>query len=132
VTGPYEHPGPWPGHGPGWAPDGYAWAGRDGRAKHYGPPLAAEQVAELYDGAEIVVTWFGGNGPWPYRVLVDSAGVRRIQTFGAEELPGFRSRITLGWGPEAQAWVDQSWHEPPERVRQMWAALRSGPDGSTV
>lgn len=47
-----------------------ALPGKNGRASHTGPPLTVEEIKALPEGTEVVVTWSGGNGPWPYRVMV--------------------------------------------------------------
>lgn len=36
-----------------------------------GPPLTADEVADLPHGAEIIVVWGGGNGPHRYRIHHD-------------------------------------------------------------
>ena len=123
----YEQPGHWPGGGhSGFAPDGYAWPGRGGTARHVGPPLTPDQTAQLPDGAEIVITWFGGNGPHPYRVLVTHWGQRRIEGLYCDPLPNFGGdRITLGWDEETRAYHDRK-SPMPDHITDRWAALRDG------
>lgn len=41
-----------------------------------GKPLTQAEVGQLPQGAEIVVTWSGGNGPHHYHVLIDKWGDR--------------------------------------------------------
>jgi hypothetical protein len=50
--------------------------GRNGLATHVGCPLTVAEIGALEDGAEVVVTWSGGNGPHAYRVRVDDRGER--------------------------------------------------------
>jgi len=110
----------------GFAPDGHAWVGRTGRAIHHGPPLTAKQVADLADGTEIVITWFGGNGPHPYRVLVDTTGQRRVEGLYCDPIPNFHGdRITLGWDDQTRAWATSRPSEPAH-IRTRWAELRAG------
>jgi hypothetical protein len=37
---------------------------------HHGEPLTVQQIEALQEGQEVVVTWSGGNGPHPYRVIL--------------------------------------------------------------
>jgi hypothetical protein len=71
-----------------------AMPGSTGIAQHCGTPLTVAEIASLEDGAEVVVTWNGGNGPHPYRVTVDDDGERYagervncnpLLTFGAAQ-----------------------------------------------
>lgn len=121
----YGQPPSWPGRPhSGFAPDGYAWPGRGGFASHVGPPLTPAQTAELADGAEVVITWFGGNGPHPYRVLVDQEGLRRVEGLYCDRIPAFQGdRITVGWTDAARAFFDGSppW---PDHILRRWAGLR--------
>jgi hypothetical protein len=125
----YVHP-TFPGRTSGFAPDGYAWAGRIGSCKHLGPPLTPEQTAALPDRAQIVVTWFGGNGPHPYVVLVDTEGQRRVEGMYCQSIPQFKGdRITLGWDDEARRRVDNR-AKPSPNTRAVWDKLRHGLLGS--
>lgn len=38
--------------------------------------LTQAEVNELPDGTGVVITWSGGNGPWPYVIAVDTRGQR--------------------------------------------------------
>lgn len=102
--------------------NGVDQAGTIGRGTHLGEPLTCEQIRELPDGAEVVITWCGGNGPDPYRILVDTRGLRRVERtlHNTELLPFDRScaldgelqtrplhRVTLGWDEPTRAWYDQ-------------------------
>lgn len=103
--------------------------------RHIGEPLTRGQVAELPDGAEVIITWDGGNGPWPYRVLVDSYGARRTETIQCDRILGIfephdepdqlpRNRVTLGWDDEARSF----WSSTPRPLRHIvdkWAQLRA-------
>lgn len=104
--------------------------GRNGRATHLGDPLTVQQIRDLPDGAEIVVTWSGGNGPWPYRVLVDVTGVRRVETIYADPiLPDWPDqtnplhRVTAGWDDAGRTWHDGQ-VPAPAHIREMWRRLR--------
>lgn len=107
-------------------------AGKHGRAHHLGQPLTVERIRELPDRAEIVVTWSGGNGPWPYRVLVDAWGVRLVETIYCDPLLSHGPdqtvplhRVTLGWDDESRAWADERVPYPQHIVdRMVW--LREG------
>lgn len=106
----------------GFDEDGFRKPGTFGRAHHVGDPLRPERIAELPDGAEVVITWFGGNGPHPYRVLVDFGGERRVETCYADKI-GPLNRVTLGWDDDARAWYESKICEPPH-IRAEWARLR--------
>jgi hypothetical protein len=79
--------------------------GRNGDARHRGTPLTVAEIRALKEGAEVVVTWSGGNGPWRYRISVenglpciltsDGQGIAAwLLPFGTEqELP--LNRVTL-------------------------------------
>jgi hypothetical protein len=112
----------------GFDEHGFCKPGTIGNGEHIGDPLTAEQIRELPDGAEIVVTWFGGNGPAPYRVLVDFAGIRRIENLYPDELIADWhtrpfNRITLGWDDETRAW-HESKVPMPAHIQAEWARLR--------
>ena len=55
----------------GFAEDGYAKPGKIGSEEHVGDPLTIIQLGCLQPDTEVVVTWFGGNGPHRYRVVND-------------------------------------------------------------
>jgi hypothetical protein len=112
----------------GFDEQGFCKPGTIGRGVHLGEPLTAGQIRELPDGAEIVITWFGGNGPWPARVLVDFCGVRRIENLYADELIAAWharpfNRVTVGWDEQARAWHESN-VPVPEHIRAEWARLR--------
>lgn len=50
---------------------GYWSEGTVGEAVHEGEPLTVEEIKALPEGAEVVVTWSGGNGPHRYRVAYE-------------------------------------------------------------
>lgn len=113
--------------------DGCASPGKIGRARHVGAPLSVAEILNLPDNAEVVITWSGGNGPWPCRILVDQYGTRRVESAYAPPLLTFgRSqriplhRITLGWDDYARAWHDST-HNEPAHVKAKWARLRGHP-----
>lgn len=122
----------------GFDENGFHKPGSIGRGHHLGEPLTAEQIRELPDGAEIVVTWCGGNGPWPARVLVDFEGQRRAEGLYSDLLLQYDApwegrlqkmplhRVTLGWDEETRAWAESKVPEP-EHIRQHWARLRGRP-----
>jgi hypothetical protein len=101
--------------------------------QHLGPDLTAEQVQALPDGAEIMITWggaYGGNGPWPRRVLVDKWGWRLGEGLYCDPLLSVIGderwlvhRITAGWPDHARAWHESRIPEPPHIVEQ-WRQLR--------
>ena len=112
----------------GFDEHGFCKPGTIGRGRHLGEPLTADQIRELPDGAEIVVTWCGGNGPWPARVLVDFTGTRRAEGLYSDELitdwhirP--LNRITLGWDDETRQW-HESKIPMPAHIQAEWARLR--------
>ena len=118
----------------GFDENGFHKPGTIGRGHHLGEPLTAEQIRELPDEAEIVVTWCGGNGPNPYRVLVDSEGQRRVENLDPDQLLEYDGvgdnlmvrpfhRVTLGWDEETRAWADAR-VPPPQHIRDKWARLR--------
>lgn len=93
--------------------------------------MTVEQIRVLPDGAEIVVTWDGGNGPHPYRVLVDEWGVRRIEGVYCDQiLPATVGRnpihrVTAGWDEATRAWDAQRLPLPEhlqEKVRRLRGA----------
>ena len=43
-------------------------------------PLTQEQVDELPEGAEVEITWSGGNGPHRYLIAIDVNGTRCVDT----------------------------------------------------
>jgi len=113
----------------GFDENGFHKPGTIGIAAHRGEPLTAQQIRELPDGAEIVITWDGGNGPWPERVLVDSAGERRTESLYCDLLLPFGldqrrplHRVTLGWTDDERQWHDGRYQSP--REREEWARLR--------
>ena len=118
----------------GFDENGFHKPGTIGRGHHLGEPLTAEQIRELPDGAEVVVTWCGGNGPSPYRVLVDSEGQRRVENLYPDLLLEYDGvggklmvrpfhRVTLGWDEETRTWAE-SRIPPPQHIRDQWARLR--------
>lgn len=123
----------------GFDEQGFHKPGTIGCAHHLGPPLTAGQIRDLPDGAEIVVTWSGGDGPWPYRVLADTTGQRRVESTYPDPLLPYDfpdrgdlqriplCRVTAGWNEETRAWADQKTPEP-EHIRAEWRRLRgAGP-----
>jgi hypothetical protein len=108
--------------GSGFDENGFHKPGKIGRGRHVGDPLTAEQIRDLPDGAEVVVTWCGGNGPWPYRVLVDVTGERCVENLYPDSLLPLH-RVTLGWDDETRAY-QESRRPEPEHIRQEWARLR--------
>lgn len=54
-------------------------------------PLTQAEVDALPDGAEIIVTWSGGNGPHRYTVTVDEHGRRAVFCHAA--LVGLLERV---------------------------------------
>jgi hypothetical protein len=123
--------------------DGVQTPGTTGRAKHLGDPLTCEQIRELPDGAEVVITWDGGNGPHPYRVLVDTQGYRRAEGLyndrllpldgilesgtvdgGLQKAP--LHRITLGWDDAARAWFEGKPGQP-DHILERQEILRGIP-----
>jgi len=109
----------------GFDENGFHKPGTIGRGTHLGEPLTDEQIGELPDGAEIVITWCGGNGPWPERVLVDSSGRRLAEGVYCDPLQGL-NRVTLGWDDATRAWYDEhgQGNRMPDHVRAEWARLR--------
>lgn len=51
-----------------------------------GPPLTEEQVAELPEGAKVIVIWSGGNGPHRYVVAVSEWGRIHVWDGKTEQL----------------------------------------------
>jgi hypothetical protein len=121
----------------GFDDNGFYKPGTIGRGTHLGDPLTAEQIRNLSDATEIVVTWCGGNGPWPYRVLVDFSGDRRaevldtpllIEDWHAKPL----NRITIGWDDQTRTWANGKIREP-QHIRDEWTRLRGRkPSGEPV
>jgi hypothetical protein len=122
--------------------NGIQTAGTNGRGTHHGEPLTCEQIRQLPDGAEVVVTWCGGNGPSPVRVLVDTEGQRRAEGLycdrfldmdGSPSLPGGLQqvplhRITLGWDEPTRAWFEQMRRIPyPDHIIERQELLRGVP-----
>ena len=104
--------------------------GSNGRAHHLGAPLTVEQIRELPDGAEVVITWDGGNGPHPYRILVDQHGERCVETIYCdpilrpwEDQINPLHRVTLGWDDETRAW-DNAKVPAPAHIQEKWRRLR--------
>ena len=103
--------------------------GTTGRAVHRGDPLTVDQIRELPDRAEVVITWSGGNGPWPYRILVDAARERRVENLYPDPILKWEDqrvplhRVTLGWGDTERAW-DASKVPEPAHIREEWRRLR--------
>jgi hypothetical protein len=88
--------------------------GSNGIATHLGEPLTVDQISQLADGTEVVVTWSGGNGPWPYLITVDEHGRRYTDAANTTSLlipdPEQRvplHRVTLGWDEQARQWRQQ-------------------------
>lgn len=115
-------------------PEWGCWTpGTNGRATHLGDPLTCQQIRELPDGAEVVITWSGGNGPWPYRVLVDRDDVRRVESLYADPILSLgylpeqqtlpMNRVTLGWDDTSRAW-HESKVPPPTHIRMKWQRMR--------
>jgi hypothetical protein len=110
-----------------------------GHARHNGEPLDPAGIRVLEDGEEIVVTWAGGNGPHPYRVLVDTEGYRRVENLYADQLlpyDGTRSagrpaglqtaslnRVTRGWDAASRL-VAAGRPATPGHILGQWAWLR--------
>lgn len=61
--------------------NGCTLPGKNGSAVHRGKPLSVDQIRALPEGAEVVVTWSGGNGPHLYRVAIDAFGERCVNGF---------------------------------------------------
>lgn len=109
--------------------------GSNGRGTHLGDPLTVQQIRELPDGAEVVITWDGGNGPHPYRILVDKYGERRVETCYADEILkpylGEQTipfhRVTLGWDDTTRAWHDRRVPQPAH-IQQKWRQIRGHTD----
>jgi hypothetical protein len=122
----------------GFDENGYHKPGTIGRGVHLGDPLTAQQIRELPDGAEIVITWDGGNGPWPARILVDSEGQRRAEGLYCDRLLDFDApyrgelqrkpfhRVTLGWDDATRAWDTEHGARArmPDHIKAKWAQLR--------
>lgn len=110
---------------------GCTTAGNIGRANHLGAPLTVQQIRELPDHAEVVITWDGGNGPHPYRILVDNAGARRVESLHGDEIlkPHLGQqavpfhRVTVGWDEATRAWHDGK-VPAPEHIRETWRQMR--------
>ena len=108
---------------------GCATPGTDGAATHLGDPLTVDEIRALPDGSEVVITWCGGNGPNPYRILVDQWGGRRVDTcyadlilkYADQEIPFHR--VTLGWDDETRVWAEGKLPEP-EHILAHWRWLR--------
>lgn len=91
--------------------------GTIGRATHIGDPLTVDQITQLPDQAEVVITWSGGNGPWPYRITVDAEGARcadttdraPLLTFGPEQRVPLH-RVTNRWDDQARQWYEAKPH----------------------
>ena len=126
----------------GFDKNGYTKPGTYGRSHHLGEPLTAGQIRELPDGAEVVITWCGGNGPHPYRILVDAEGVRRVESLYPDLLLEYDHpergdlmrmplhRVTLGWDAATREWAEDGRPEP-EHIRERWAQLRGqAPSGN--
>lgn len=120
----------------GFDENGYAKPGVTGTHSHHlGDPLTAEQIRGLPDGAEVVISWCGGNGPHPYRVLVDVEGNRCVESLYPDRLLEYDHpergelmkmplhRVTLGWDEETREWAEGF---PPEQehIRRNWDHLR--------
>lgn len=108
--------------------NGVQTPGTIGRGHHLGEPLTCDQIRALPDRAEIVVTWDGGNGPWPERVLVDRQGTRRVEGLYCDQIIHGWSvvplhRVTLGWDEPTRAWARARVPEP-EHIQRRWAQLR--------
>ncbi|MER7002224.1 hypothetical protein ABT297_04135 [Dactylosporangium sp. NPDC000555] len=106
--------------------------------EHLGDRLTAAEIQALPDGAEIMVTWSGGNGPWPYRVLVDRWGGRNVETIYCDPLTmtlaGERyahHHVTAGWSDVARTWHDA---KPPvaEHIVEKWRKERGQPAGPVL
>ncbi|MGC4886675.1 hypothetical protein [Micromonospora sp. DT227] len=118
---------PWDSH------HGCATPGSTGRANHLGEPLTVQQIRELPDGAEVVITWDGGNGPHPYRILVDYASARHVESLYCDEIlkPHLGEqavpfhRVTLGWDDATRAWHESKVPEP-QHVQASWRQMRAG------
>jgi hypothetical protein len=117
----------------GFDDQGFCKPGTAGRGRHVGEPLTGSQIAALPDGAEVVITWFGGNGPAPYRILVDAWGERRVETCYADPIlrggvrPGDLPwpRVTRGWDEDTRRWAEERTPDP-EHIRRQWRRMRAG------
>ena len=76
------------------------------------PPLTLAEVELLEDGAEVIVLWSGGNGPYRYTVHVDKWGCRWAARGG--HLVGEFNR------PEHGRIGTERWHT------RVWRAARDG------
>lgn len=118
---------------------GCALPGSIGRANHVGDPLTVQQIRELPDGAEVVITWDGGNGPAPYRIFVDKYGERRVETCYADAIlkPWLGEQtipfhlVTLGWDDQSRAWHDSKVPEPAH-IQEKWRRLRGQEAGQVT
>lgn len=103
--------------------------GSQSKFPHLGDPLTAAQIRALADGTEVMITWSGGNGPHPYRILVCKWGIVRVETGYADSILTFQdqvkpmNRVTLGWSPEARSWMQERVPEPPH-IHAKWARMR--------
>lgn len=119
----------------GFDEHGFCKPGTIGCGTHVGEPLTAAQIRELPDNAEIVVTWFGGNGPWPYRVLVDSSGRRLIANLYTDELIADWherpfNRVTLGGDDQSRQWHESKIPEPGH-IKAEWGAAQRMNESAT-
>jgi hypothetical protein len=117
--------------------NGVQTPGTTGAATHRGEPLTCEQIRELPDGAEVVITWDGGNGPHPVRILVDVDGRRRAEGLyndlllpmdGGDALDGRLQlvplhRVTLGWDEKAREFYESK-PAYPDHVLERQEMLR--------
>lgn len=103
--------------------------GTHGSATHLGHPLTVDQIRDLPDGSEVIITWEGGNGPHPYRILVDQWGERRVEGLYPDKILKWADqripfhRVTLGWDDEARSWKESEVPEP-EHILARWRWLR--------
>ena len=47
-------------------------------------PLTMEEVEKLEDGAQVIITWSGGNGPWQYTVRTTQWGPAAMSDWEVE------------------------------------------------
>lgn len=70
--------------------------------------LTQEEFDQLPDGADVVITWSGGNGPHQYKIHVDKWGIRRVYSQVPAGIKQTYSQPTyVGDHPLDQVWVEE-------------------------